>query len=48
MAMIITHQYRIYPSDQQVSLMLHWLELLRRHWNYALGKRLDWLSRTRC
>ena len=27
--------------------MLHWLELLRRHWNYALGERLDWLSRTR-
>ena len=25
-----------------------WLELLRRHWNYALGQRLDWLRRTRC
>ena len=24
-----------------------WLELLRRHWNYALGERLDYLSRTR-
>jgi len=28
--------------------MLHRLELLRRHWNYALGQRLDWLRRTRC
>ncbi|PPT08257.1 Mobile element protein [Geitlerinema sp. FC II] len=28
--------------------MLHSLELLRRHWNYALGQRLDWLRRTRC
>lgn len=28
--------------------MLHTLELLRRHWNYALGQRLDWLRRTRC
>jgi len=28
--------------------MLHWLELLRRHWNYAIGQRLDWLNRTRC
>jgi len=27
--------------------MLYWLELLRRHWNYALGQRLDWLNRTR-
>ncbi len=25
-----------------------WLELLRRHYNYALGQRLDWLNRTRC
>ena len=28
--------------------MDRWLELLRRHWNYALGQRLDWLNRTRC
>ena len=25
-----------------------WLELLRRHHNYALGQRLDWLRRSRC
>lgn len=25
-----------------------WGELLRRHYNYALGQRLDWLSDTRC
>lgn len=28
--------------------MLHTLELLRRHWNYTLRERLDWLRRTRC
>ena len=28
--------------------MERWLELLRRHWNYALGQRLDWLNRSRC
>ena len=27
--------------------MALWGELLRRHWNYALGQRLDWLRRTR-
>ena len=27
--------------------MIHTLELLRRHWNYALGQRLHWLRRTR-
>lgn len=25
-----------------------WGELLRRHYNYALAQRLDWLRRTRC
>jgi putative transposase len=25
-----------------------WGELLRRHWNYCLGQRLDWLRHTRC
>lgn len=25
-----------------------WLEMLRRHFNYALGQRYDWLRRTRC
>ncbi len=27
--------------------MLTWLELLRRHWNWSLGQRLDWLRATR-
>ncbi|NEO85529.1 MAG: transposase [Spirulina sp. SIO3F2] len=45
--MILTHEYRIYPSTEQIVLMERWLELLRRHWNYALGQRLDWLNRTR-
>ncbi len=28
--------------------MQAWGELLRRHYNYCLGQRLDWLNRTRC
>ncbi len=46
--MIITHCYRIKPSADQQAAMLYTLELLRRHWNYALGERLDWLRRTLC
>ncbi|NEQ84734.1 MAG: transposase [Moorea sp. SIO2I5] len=45
--MILTYCYRIKPSDEQIATMDRWLELLRRHWNYALGQRLDWLNRTR-
>ncbi|MEQ8382660.1 MAG: transposase [Coleofasciculus sp. A1-SPW-01] len=46
--MILTYCYRIKPSAAQVATMLYTLELLRRHWNYCLGQRLDWLRRTRC
>jgi putative transposase len=46
--MILTDCYRIKPSAEQEATMLYTLELLRRHWNFALGQRLDWLKRTRC
>ncbi len=45
--MHLTYCYRIKPTAEQIAIMEKWLELLRRHWNYALGQRLDWLNRTR-
>lgn len=46
--MILTYAYKIKPNAEQEAAMLHTLELLRRHYNHALGQRLDWLRRTRC
>lgn len=46
--MKLTHIYRIKPFTEQVAIMDTWLEMLRRHFNYALGQRFDWLRRTRC
>ena len=46
--MLITYQYKLRPTPEQASTMEVWGELLRRHYNYALGQRLDWLRRTRC
>lgn len=46
--MILTYCYRILPNAEQIALMSNTLELLRRHWNYALGQRLDALNRSRC
>jgi len=46
--MLLTYQYRLLPTLEQAATMEVWGELLRRHWNYALGQRLDWLTRTRC
>jgi len=46
--MHLTYQYRIKPSAEQTTVLDNWMELLRRHGNYALGQRLDWLNLTRC
>jgi putative transposase len=45
--MLLTYQYKLKPTELQAATMAVWGELLRRHWNYALGQRLDWLNRTR-
>jgi putative transposase len=45
--MLLTYQYRLQPNSEQAAILSHWGELLRRHWNYALGERLDYLRRTR-
>jgi len=45
--MLLTYQYKLNPTVEQASTMEGWGELLRRHWNYALGQRLDWLNRSR-
>ncbi|MEH2318891.1 RNA-guided endonuclease InsQ/TnpB family protein [Nostoc sp.] len=45
--MLLTYQYKLNPNPEQVVMLKTWGELLRRHWNYALDQRLDWLRRTR-
>lgn len=45
--MLLAYQYRLSPTSEQTAKMEVWGEMLRRHWNYALGQRLDWLTRTR-
>jgi putative transposase len=45
--MLLTYQYRLQPNQEQETTLSHWGELLRRHWNYALGERLNYLRRTR-
>ncbi|MCJ2544553.1 helix-turn-helix domain-containing protein, partial [Thermostichus vulcanus] len=46
--MLLTYQYKLNPTDSQALTLETWGELLRRHWNYALGQRFDGLNRTRC
>ncbi|NJK53659.1 MAG: transposase [Leptolyngbyaceae cyanobacterium SU_3_3] len=45
--MLLTYQYKLNPTDEQSTQMEDWGELLRCHWNYSLGQRLDALNRSR-
>jgi putative transposase len=45
--MLLTYQYKLNPTPEQIVILEIWGELLRQSWNYALGERLDWLKRTR-
>nr|RNJ68480.1 MAG: transposase [Leptolyngbya sp. IPPAS B-1204] len=40
----LTYSYRIYPSLDQESKLLDWLEQCRRVYNYALAERKDWIK----
>ncbi|WP_244919166.1 helix-turn-helix domain-containing protein [Nostoc commune] len=39
--MLLTYQFKLNPTPEQVVILEIWGELLRRHWNYALGERLE-------
>jgi putative transposase len=46
--MRLAYQYRLRLTTEQKVRINHWLELLRRHYNYLLGDRFDWWERNRC
>jgi putative transposase len=48
MALIINYCYRIYPDANQEQTMLHWLEISRKVYNYALGEIKDWVNSRKC
>ena len=46
--MRLAYQYRLRLTTEQKARINHWLDLLRRHYNYLLGDRFDWWERNRC
>ena len=44
----MTYRYRIYPSLEQETRMLSWLETCRSVYNYALRERKDWIGSRKC
>jgi putative transposase len=40
--------YRIYPDASPEETMLHWLEISRKVYNYALREIKDWVNSRKC
>jgi putative transposase len=44
----MNYRYRIYPDANQEQTMLHWLEISRKVYNYALREIKDWVNSRKC
>ena len=44
----MNYRYRIYPDARQEQMMLDWLEISRKVYNYALGEIKDWVNSRKC
>ena len=45
--MKLTYRYKLRPTKEQNALMIEWLNLLRRQYNYRLSQRFQWWESTR-
>ena len=48
MNLTMNYRYRIYPDANQEQMMLHWLEISRKVYNYALREIKDWVNSRKC
>ncbi len=48
MTLIMNYCYQIYPDAVQEQTMLHWLEISRKAYNYALREIKDWVNSRKC
>lgn len=39
--MIVTHKYKLKPSESQEKIILNWISMLRSHYNYCLRDRIE-------
>lgn len=45
--MKLTYRYKLRPTKEQNAIMIDWLNLCRRQYNYRLGERYRWWESTR-
>lgn len=48
MTLTMNYRYRIYPDALQEQMMLEWLEISRKVYNYALREIKDWVNSRKC
>jgi putative transposase len=44
----ITHRYRLYPDATQEQILIEWMDICRRAYNYALREIKDWCDSRKC
>jgi putative transposase len=44
MVLTLTYEYKAHPTDEQIKLIEHTLDVCRQVWNFALRERKDWLN----
>ena len=40
----LTYEYKAKPTDEQIELIEHTLDVCRQVWNFALRERKDWIN----
>lgn len=48
MTLIMNYRYRIYPDADQEQMLLEWLDICRKAYNYALREIKDWINSRKC
>ncbi|MDJ0519418.1 MAG: transposase [Trichodesmium sp. MO_231.B1] len=46
--LILTYEYKLIPSPEQVAIIEDMLAVTRKVWNYALRERKDWIKSRKC
>ncbi|HAG84055.1 MAG TPA: transposase, partial [Cyanobacteria bacterium UBA12227] len=40
----LTYEYKANPTDEQIKLIEHTIDVCRQVWNFALRERKDWIN----
>ncbi|MGB3188593.1 MAG: helix-turn-helix domain-containing protein, partial [Limnoraphis sp.] len=44
----LTYEFKLIPSQEQITIIENMLVVCRKVWNYALRERKDWINSRKC